>query len=143
MPFKGAGTSVIGLMTGETEFVFASTASLAPAARLGKVRFIALTGPQRLPEFPDLPTIAESGLPGYNVIGWHGFYAPAGTPAAIVQRLYQESRRALRSPDAKELLAKSGNEPVVSSPEQFAAFLRSEIAKWTKLAQEGALKKVE
>ncbi|MBI4190533.1 MAG: tripartite tricarboxylate transporter substrate binding protein [Betaproteobacteria bacterium] len=136
VPFKGAGPSIIGLMGGEIDFVFASNTGLIEPAKAGKVRPIAVTGTKRFMEIPDVPTIAESGIPGYNVTGWYGFYAPAGTSADIVRRLHAEAGRALNSPDVKEKLVKTDNEPVVSSPEEFTAFMRAEIGKWAKVAKE-------
>lgn len=142
VPFKGSGASVVGLMVGEIDFVFGSTTSLVGPAKSGRVRAIAVTGPKRFSEFPDVPTIAESGVPGFNVTGWYGFYAPAGTSADIVRRVHLEVKRALNSPDAKAKLAKTGNEPVASSPEEFAAFLRAETAKWAKVVKDAGLEKI-
>ena len=105
------------------------------------MRAIAVTGPKRVTEIPNVQTINES-LPGYQVTGWYGLYAPAGTSSDIVQRLYVESRRALMRPEVQETLRKSGNEPVASSPQEFAAFLRAEIAKWAKVAEASGLKKI-
>ncbi len=141
VPFKGAGPSTIALIGGQVDFVIASTIGLAGPAKSGKVRAIAVTGLKRFTELPDVPTIAESGVPGYNVTGWYGFYAPAGTPAAIVQRLYTEARRALNSPDMIERLAKSGNVPVASSPEEFVAFMHAEIGKWAKVIRDERIEK--
>lgn len=143
VPFKGAGPSTIGLIGGHIDFVFASTTGLVEPARAGKVRAIAVTGPKRFTELPEVPTIAESGVPGYYVTGWYGFYAPVGTSAEIVQRLHAEARRALNSPDVTEKLAKTGNVPVVSSPEEFAAFMRAEIGKWAKVIKESGLEKID
>ena len=140
VPFKSTGPAVIGLMGGEVDFVFASTTGLVEPAKAGKVRPIAVTGTARFPELPDVPTIDESGIPGYNVTGWYGFYAPAGTSADIVRRLHAEAGRALNSPDVKEKLVKTGNEPVVSSPDEFAAFMRAEIGKWAKVVKESKLR---
>lgn len=142
VPFKGSGPSVVGLMIGEVDFVFGSTASLVSPASSGRVRALAVTGPKRFTEFPDVPTIAESGVPGFYVTGWYGLYAPAGTSADIVRRLHAEVKRALNSPDVKEKLAKTGNEPVASTPEEFAAFLRAETAKWAKVIKESGLRKI-
>ena len=135
VPFKGTGPARQALMGGEIEFVFAGTITLVGPVRAGQVRPVAVTGPKRFAELPDVPTISESGVPGYNVTGWYGFYAPAGTPADIVRRLHAETKRALMSPDVKENLAKTGNEPVASSPEEFAAFVRAEIGKWAKVVK--------
>lgn len=143
VPFKGAGPSTIALMGGQVDFVIASTIGLVGPAKAGKVRAIAVTGLKRFTELPDVPTIAESGVPGYNVTGWYGFYAPAGTPGTIVQRLHTEARRALMSPDMTERLAKSGNVPVASSPEEFVAFMRGEIGKWAKVIKDEGIEKTD
>ena len=139
VPFKGSGASVVGLMTGEVEFVFGSTGALVGPAKGGKIRAIAVTATRRFAELPDVPTIAESGVPGFNVENWYGFYAPAGTSMEIVRRLQAAARRGLHTPDAKQTLATAGNEPVVTTPEEFAAFLRAEIAKWAKVIKENNL----
>lgn len=140
VPFKGAGPAIIGVISGEIDFVFASTTGLVGPARAGKVRAIAVTGPKRFTQLPDVPTIAEAGVPGYQVTGWYGFYAPGGTPVEIVRRLQVEAGRALNSPDVKEKLIKTGNEPVVSAPEEFAAFIRAEITKWAKVVKEANIR---
>ncbi|MCC7487606.1 MAG: tripartite tricarboxylate transporter substrate binding protein [Burkholderiales bacterium] len=143
VPFKGSGASVVGLMTGEIDFVFGSTASLVGPSKSGRVHAIAVTGPRRFAELPDVPTIAESGVPGFSVTGWYGLYAPAATPPAIVGRIHAEARRALFLPDVKEALAKTGNEPVGSSPSEFTAFLRAETGKWAKVIAEGRIPRVD
>jgi tripartite-type tricarboxylate transporter receptor subunit TctC len=143
VPFKGAGPATLGLIGGHIDFVFASTIGLVGPAKAGKVRAIAVTGQKRFTELPEVPTIAESGVPGYNVTGWYGFYAPVGTSAEIVQRLHAEARRALNSPDVTEKLARSGNVPVVSSPEDFAKFMRAEIGKWAKVIRDERLEKLD
>ncbi|MGE5525564.1 MAG: Bug family tripartite tricarboxylate transporter substrate binding protein [Rhodospirillaceae bacterium] len=143
IPFKGAGPSTIGLIGGHIDFVFASTIGLVGPAKSGKVHPIAVTGSERFTEMPEVPTIAESGVPGYVVTGWYGFYAPAGTSSDIVQRLHTESRRALNSPEVVEKLRKSGNVPVVSSPAEFAAFMRAEIDKWAKVIRDEKLAKID
>ncbi len=140
VPFKGAGPATIALIGGQIDFVFASTTGLVGPAKAGKVRPIAVTGPKRFTELPEVPTIAESGVPGYHVTGWYGFYAPAGTPPDIVRRLHDEARRGLNSPDIKDKLMKTGNDPVNTSPEEFAAFMRTEIAKWAKVVKEAQVR---
>jgi tripartite-type tricarboxylate transporter receptor subunit TctC len=140
IPFKGAGPAMIATMGGEVEFVFASTIGLIGPVKAGKLRGIAVTGNQRYAELPNVPTVAEAGVPGYSVTGWYGFYAPANTPADIVRKLHEESRRALSSPDIKEKLIKAGNEPVGTPPAEFLAFVRTEVDKWAKVIKQANLR---
>jgi tripartite-type tricarboxylate transporter receptor subunit TctC len=136
VPFKGAAPAAVAVMSGEIDFAFGATIGLLGNVRAGKLRAIAVTGAQRFSELPQVPTVAESGVPGYNATGWYGFYATGGTAPEIVRRLYVESVRALGAPDIRERLAKSGNDYVMSPPEEFTAFLRGEIAKWTKVVKD-------
>jgi len=140
VPFKGAGPATVGAMSGEVDFVIAATTGLVEHARSGKVRPVAVTGRKRFTELPEVPTLAEGGVPGYEVTGWYGFYGPAGVPAELVRRLHAEAKRGLNSPDIKDKLARTGNEPVASPPEAFAAFVRAEIAKWAKVAKASGLR---
>jgi len=140
VPYKGAGPAVIATMSGETECAFTSTTGAVAHVKAGKLRGIAVTGTQRFAELPTVPTIAEAGVPGYSVTGWYGLYAPAGTPQDIVRRLSEESRRALASPEIKDKLIKAGNEPVGSSPAEFAAFVRTEYDKWAKVIKQANLR---
>jgi tripartite-type tricarboxylate transporter receptor subunit TctC len=140
IPFKGAGPAMIAVMGGEVEFVFASTIGLVGPVKIGKLRGVAVTGNQRFAELPNVATVAESGVPGYSVTGWYGFYAPANTPAEIVRRLHEESRRALHSPDIKDKLIKAGNEPVGTPPAEFLAFVRAEYEKWAKVIKQANLR---
>ena len=140
VPFKGAGPAAIGLMAGEIDFVFSSTTALLAPVQAGRMRAVAVTGTQRFSALPDVPTVAESGMPGYAVTGWYGFYAPAKTSADIIRRLQNESARALQLADVKERLLAAGNEPVGSTPEAFASFVRAEIAKWTQVVKETGMK---
>ena len=140
VPYKGAGPAMIAAMGGETEFALASTIGMVNHVKAGKLRGVAVTGDKRYGELPGVLTVAEAGLPGYNVTGWYGLYAPANTPADIVRRLHEESRRALVSPDIKDKLQKAGNEPVGSSPAEFAAFVRAEYDKWAKVVKAANLR---
>ncbi len=140
IPFKGAGPAIIAAIGGETEFAVASTIGLVAHVKSGKLRGVAVTGQRRFEELPHVMTVAEAAIPGYSVTGWDGFYAPAGTPADIVRKLYEESRRAFASPDIKDKLVKAGNEPVGSSPAEFAAFVRAEYDKWAKVIKQANLK---
>lgn len=143
VPFKGAGPSTAALLGGEIEFVIASTTGLLEPVRAGRLRGIALTGLGRFSELPDVPTIAELGVPGYNVSGWYGLYGPAGVPVEIVQRLHAESRRALTQTDTASRLVRTGNTPVVSAPEEFAAFIRTEIDKWIRVIKAEGIAQAE
>ena len=140
IPFKGAGPAMIAAMGGEVEFAFGSTIGMVGHIKNGKLRGVAVTGTQRFTELPRVMTVAEAGVPGYNVTGWYGLYAPAGTPAEIVRKLHEESRRALSSPEIKDKLVKAGNEPVGTSPAEFAAFVRAEYDKWAKVIRQANLK---
>jgi tripartite-type tricarboxylate transporter receptor subunit TctC len=140
VPFKGAGPAAIAVMSGEIDFSFGATIGLLPQVQAGRLRAVAVTGLKRFSELPQVPTVAESGVPGYSAIGWYGFYAPSGTPPELVRRIYTESVKGLGAPDVKERLAKAGNEYVMSPPEEFIVFLRAEIAKWTKVVKEANLR---
>jgi tripartite-type tricarboxylate transporter receptor subunit TctC len=139
VPFKGAAPAAIAVMSGEIDFAFGATIGLLGNVRAGKLRAVAVTGSKRFAELPQVPTVAESGVAGYNATGWYGFYATGGTPPETVRRLYNESVRALGAPEIRERLAKSGNEYVMSAPEEFVTFIRAEIAKWTKVVKEANL----
>lgn len=140
IPFKGAGPAMIAAMGGEVEFALGSTIGMVGHIKNGKLRGIAVTGTQRFAELPQVMTVAESGVPGYSVTGWYGFYAPANTAQDIVRRLHEESRRALHSPEIKEKLIKAGNEPVGTPPAEFLAFVRAEHDKWAKVIKQANLK---
>ena len=140
VPFKGAGPASVALISGEISFMFSSTGSLVGLVQAGKVRAIAVTGPRRFPELPEVPTVAESGIPGYSATGWYGLFAPAGTPRELVRRISTEAARAYTNPQARERLAQIGMDPVGSTPEEFVSFLRTEIAKWSKVVKEANIR---
>ena len=140
VPFKGAGPASVALISGEISFMFSSTGSLVGHVQAGKVRAIAVTGPRRFPELPEVPTVAESGIPGYSATGWYGLFAPAGTPRELVRRISAEVARAYTNPQARERLAQIGMDPVGSTPEEFVSFLRTEIAKWSKVVKEANIR---
>jgi tripartite-type tricarboxylate transporter receptor subunit TctC len=140
VPFKGAAPASIAVISGEIDFAFGATIGLLENVRAGKLRAIAVTGLKRFAGLPEVPTAAESGIPGYSATGWYGFYAPGGTSPELVRRLYNEAVRGLGAADVRERLEKSGNEYVMSPPAEFGDFLRGEIAKWTKLVKEANLR---
>lgn len=140
IPYKGAAPAMIAAIGGETECAIASTIGLVGPIKTRKLKGVAVTGNARFAELPEVPTVAEAGVPGYSVTGWYGLYAAAGTPQDIVKRLHEESRRALASPDIKDKLIKAGNEPVGTPPAEFLAFVKDEVAKWAKVIKGAGLK---
>jgi len=140
IPYKGAAAAVVAVISGEIDCSIGSTNAVAPHVRSGRVRGLGVTGSERSPIVPDLPRIAEAGVPGYKVDGWYGFYTRTGTPQAIVDRMAKEVQRAIRSDEARRKLAKLGNEAIGSSPAEFRKMLDSEIAKWARLVKQIGLK---
>ncbi len=140
VPYKGAAAGITDLIAGRVHLSFASMASVINHAKAGKLRAIATTGARRSSIAPELPTVAESGLPGFETGSWQGVFVPARTPAVIVNRLNREIVRAINLPDIKAKLALDGTEPGDMTAEAFAQWLRIEIPKWTKLANAIGLK---
>jgi tripartite-type tricarboxylate transporter receptor subunit TctC len=137
VPYKNAAPAMIDVVGGQVQMMFGILSITLPQVQAGKVRGLGVTSVQRSPLVPQLPTLAESGLPGYEVIGWNGLLAPAGTPRAIVAKLNAEVLRALKQPDVLQRLRGSGYDAARdNSPEQFADFNRNEIAKWAKVVKE-------
>jgi tripartite-type tricarboxylate transporter receptor subunit TctC len=135
VPYKGGGPSVVALLSGEVGVAFSTMPSVIGHVRSGRVRGIAVTTRQRSAAVPDLPTVGEAGVPGFEVGSWYGISAPAGTPREIIARLSGDVARVLALPDVKERLARSGFEVLLSSPEEFGEFVRSEIDKWAKVVK--------
>ena len=133
VPFKGGGQSIVALLSGEVPLTFGTAASVSPHTKTGRLRGLAVTGGERSAGLPDLPTVAESGLPGYEMLNWLGFFAPAGTPVPVVDKLAAESLRVVRLPDVAAKFHAQGAEPSPLGREQFAAFVRLEIDKWAKI----------
>lgn len=130
VPYKSAGPAVTDLLGGHIGVMFATMPSALPQAKAGKLRALAVTGRTRIASAPELPTVAEAGVPGYEVSGWSGMFAPAGTPREIVARLHAEAAKILRLPETKERFLAQGAEPGGEPPGEFAAFVKSEIGKW-------------
>lgn len=135
IPYKGSTLAHPDLMSGRVSLMFDTLAATSAQIKAGKLRALAVTTPKRLPAFPDVPTVAEAGLPGYETSTWGGLLAPAGTPKATVQKLALETTRILALPDVRERMLAAGVEPVGGTPEQFAAFIGSEMVKWGKVAK--------
>ena len=131
--YKGTAPAVVELLGGHVPLMFSSMLNTLPHVRAGKLRILGLTSAKRSPALPDVPTIAEAGVPGYESTLWYGMLAPGKTPAAIVQRINTEVEKALRQPDVAEKLASQGVDTYYSTPEQFAARIKEEIPKWAKV----------
>lgn len=129
VPYKGGGPSVQALLGGEVQLAFATLPSVLPYVRSGKLRALAVTTGERSPTLPDVPTVAEAGVAGYEHRQWNGFLAPARTPRAVIDRLHREAARIVQAREVRELLAREGAEPVGNTPEAFAAMLRAETAR--------------
>jgi tripartite-type tricarboxylate transporter receptor subunit TctC len=140
VPYKGSGQAIVGLLSGEIALMFAALPTAMPHLKGNRVRALGVTTSSRSQAAPEMPTIAEAGLSGYEATQWFGVLAPAGTPRAIVDRLHQEITTALRSADVKQHLSGEGAEIVASTPEQFAAYLRSETEKWARVIKAAGIK---
>lgn len=136
VPYKGAGPALADLLGGQVQSMCTSLAGQITYIRAGRVRALGVTTAKRNPQLPDVPTIVESGVPGYEVTIWYGVFAPAKTPAAIVQKLNAEMNKALNAPEMKERMAQQGMDPAPSTPAELAAFVKAESAKWTKAAKD-------
>lgn len=140
IPYKGGGPGLVALLAGEVSLYFGNVPTVVRQARAGKLRAIAVTGPKRSTAAPEIPTVAESGIPGFEVTSWYGMSAPAKTPRPVVERLHSEVVRALNAPDVRERLIGLGAAPVGSTPEQYAIFIQNEITKWGKVIKAAGIK---
>jgi len=140
VPYKGTGPIMPEVLGGQVSVTFSTSIDTVQFAKAGRVRLLAVTGKERLANVPDTPTMEEAGLPGFESLNWNGLAAPAGTPREIVQRLQRELAKGLASPDIKEKVAALGNFVIADTPEQFAAFIRSDFDKWGKVVKAAGIK---
>ncbi len=140
IPYKGGGLALQELIAGQTSLSFLNLPTVINIARAGKLRALATTGARRAGAAPELPTVAESGVPGFEVTTMYGISAPAKTPRVLIDRLHAEIVRALNSPDLRGKLIEAGADPVGNAPEEYTAFIKSEIAKWAKVIQAAGIK---
>ena len=140
IPYKGSGPAITELIGGQVQLMFAGIVPIEPHVRAGRVRGIAVSSAKRSLAMPQVPTIAESGLPGFEVVGWYGVLAPAHTPHAIIVRLHREFLNILQTPEIRDRLLREGAEPVGNSPAQFTEFLRTDIARWAKVIRQAGAK---
>jgi tripartite-type tricarboxylate transporter receptor subunit TctC len=140
VPYKGSGPGVTDLIAGHVPAMMPNMLSAQPHIKSGRLRALGVTGSKRAPGADDIPTIAEAGVPGYEAVQWYGVLAPAGTPRDIISKLHTGVVRALQNPEVRQRLLNDGAEPIGSSPDEFAAYLRSETAKWAKVTQAAGIK---
>ncbi len=140
VPYKGSGPGVTDLIAGHVPAMMPNMLSAQPHIKSGRLRALGVTGSKRAPGAEAIPTIAEAGVPGYEAVQWYGLLAPAATPRDIIVKLHTGVVRALQNPEVRQRLLNDGAEPVGSSPEEFAAYLRSETAKWAKVIQAAGIK---
>ena len=138
--YKGGGPGLVALLSGEVSLYFGNLPTVIRQVRAGKLRALAVSGLKRAPAAPDIPTVAESGVPGYETATWWGLSAPAKTPPAILARLHKEAIRAVNAPDVRQRLEGVGADIIGNTPEQYAAFIRNEIDKWAKVIKAAGIR---
>jgi tripartite-type tricarboxylate transporter receptor subunit TctC len=140
VPYKGNALAVSATLSGEVSLIFGGIAQSAPLVRAGKLRAIAVSGARRSAVMRDVPTVSESGVPGFEAGSWYGFLAPAATPRGIVERLNRETVRIVQLPEVSERLAAEAFDVPLDTPEQFAAYIKADVAKWAKVVKETGIK---
>jgi tripartite-type tricarboxylate transporter receptor subunit TctC len=140
VPYKGTGPVMPELIGGQVSMTFSTSVDNLQFVKAGRVRLLAVTGKQRLPMIPDTPTMEEAGLPGFDSLNWNGLVGPAGIPRDVLTRLNREIVRAVNAPDVKEKVAAQGNFVIGDTPEQFAAYIRSEYDKWGRVVKQAHIK---
>ncbi len=136
IPYKGAAPALTDVVAGHAQLYFTSPISAQPFTRSGRLRMVAVTGLKRSASMPDIPTVAEAGFPDFDVVSWWGLLTPAAVPREVINRLHAEVTKAIALPDIRAKFAEQGADPLTSTPEQFAAYIQSEIAKWGRLIRE-------
>ena len=141
VPYKGATPALTDVAAGHLAMMFVSVGSALRQVKAGKMKMLAIGSAKRMPQLPDVPTVAENGLPGYEATSWFGLFATGGTPREIVAKLNTETQRVFNEPAFREkLLAPQLFEPITSSPEQFAEFIRTEALKWSKVVRDAKVR---
>jgi tripartite-type tricarboxylate transporter receptor subunit TctC len=140
VPYKGTGPALNDTIAGNTQLIFGSVATTLQFIKSNRLRALAVTTPQRIAAAPDLPTVAEAGVPGYEVVLWHGLVGPKGLPSAVVERINQAANDALKSKDVADLLATDGVAPAGGAPETFRALIRADIERWSKVVRQANIK---
>jgi len=139
VPYKGTNPGMIDTMAGQIQVLMSTLLPPLPHIKTGRLRALGVTSSKRVSSLREVPTVAEAGVPGYEVVGWYGIAAPANTPRDVINKLYSEIADILQSPETREKLAADGAEPVGSTPEQFTAFIQSEIDKWSRVVKSSGI----
>ena len=140
VPYKSGGPAIVDVMGGQVDFMFGTVAATYPHVSGGKLRALAVSAPERSKRLPDVPTVAEAAIPGYEAYEWNGMFLPAGVPAAVATQLQQALQEVLKEDEVKQRLADMGAQPIGSTPAEFAAFLKKEDAKWGEVVRKGQIK---
>jgi tripartite-type tricarboxylate transporter receptor subunit TctC len=140
VPYKGAINAYPDLISGSVQFMFNSVTAGQPHVRAQRLRALAVSGPKRVSTFPELPTVSEAGVKGFSVTQWYGLLAPAGTPRDVVEYLSRQINSTLKQPDVAARIAAEGSEAVGSTPQQLAAHIKAERAKWAKVIKDAGIK---
>jgi len=140
IPYRGGGPGMMALVAGQIDLLVGQVPTVTPMVNAGRLRAIAVSGARRSPALPEVPTMAESGLPGFDATAWYSIVVPAGTPKAIISRLHAELVKILKTPDIRERLISEGADVETSTPEELAAFVRAEIPKWSKAVRDSGTK---
>ena len=140
VPYKGGGPAIVDLIGGQVQMLILSAVATLPQVKSGKLRALALTGLTRSPDLPNVPTVSESGLPGYEVVLWYGTFAPAKTPAAVITHLNQEVVKIMQSPEMRARLASEGGRPMGNTPEQFQEIIKADVARWAKVVKDAGIR---
>jgi tripartite-type tricarboxylate transporter receptor subunit TctC len=139
VPYKSGGPAITDVMSGQVEFMFGTIAATSPLVASGKLRALAISAPKRSERLPAVPTVAETVIPGFEAVEWHGMFVPKGTPAAVVDKLHKALAEVLQEGDVKERFAALGAQPIGSTPAEFAAYLKKEDAKWGEVVRKGKI----
>lgn len=140
VPYKGGAPALADLVGGQIQFMCENIPGTLPFVKAGRLRALAITDTKRSPLLPEMPTLDESGLKGYEIVGWNGLFVPAGTPPVVVNKLHAAVVKALALPDVRERLATMGADGIGNTPQQFTAFIKAEIAKWAKVVKDAGIK---
>jgi tripartite-type tricarboxylate transporter receptor subunit TctC len=140
VPYKGNAEAITDLIGGQLSIVFTGVPPVVPLAKAGKVRLLATTGKQRMPNLPEVPTISEAGVQGADVLIWYGVVAPAATPKDVIARLNREIVKVMSAPDMREKFSQQGVDPASSTPDEFAQLIRDEVSRWSKVIRGAGIK---